>query len=102
MPARGLEKELKLLMGDKGVEILLAIGSGAKNFEMIKIFSGTPYSCIKGRFPILIELGLVKKQRDEYSLSEKGLKFHKKLKKEFLYNPFKNKRHQFGATYSLL
>jgi predicted transcriptional regulator len=82
MPKKALKKDLRPLMGDRGIEIFLAISNGAKNFEMIKILSGTPYSCIKGRVPVLIELGLVRKKRNEYILTEKGLEFHKKLRKE--------------------
>jgi predicted transcriptional regulator len=83
----GPEEDLKHLLGDMGIEILLAVGDGAKNFEMIKIFSGTPYSCIKGRIPILIEFGLIYKDKEEYLLTKKGERFHKKLKKGSILYP---------------
>jgi len=71
--------DLKYLLGNMGIEILLAIDRGAKDFETIKLFSGIPLSCIKGRIPVLIDLNLIEKQNNEYFLKEKGLNFKKKL-----------------------
>ncbi len=77
--------DLKYLLGNMGIEILLAIDRGAKDFETIKLFSGVPLSCIKGRIPVLIDLNLIQKKNNEYSLKEKGRNFKKKLerKKDF-------------------
>ena len=50
------EGDLKILLGYMGIEILLAIDKGAKNYENIKLFSGLPLSCVKGRIPVLLEL----------------------------------------------
>lgn len=72
-------ENLKYLLGNMGVDILLAIGEGAKDFEMIKIFSGLPLICVKGRIPVLLELNLVNKINDKYYLTDKGLKFKKKM-----------------------
>ena len=71
--------DLKNLLGYMGIEILVAIYNGAKNFETIKLFSGIPISCINGRIPVLIDLGLIKKNNDEYFLTEKGIFFRKSL-----------------------
>lgn len=73
-------QDLKYLLGTMGMEIFLAIGNGAKDFETIKIFSGTPISCIRGRIPILMELGLIKQEGYTYSLTNKGIKLYEKLK----------------------
>ena len=71
--------DLKYLLGNMGIEILLAIDKGAKDFETIKLFSGIPLSCIKGRIPVLIDLNLIEKHNNEYYLKEKGLNFKREL-----------------------
>ncbi|KKM81642.1 hypothetical protein LCGC14_1327710, partial [marine sediment metagenome] len=45
----------------------------------IKLFSGLPNSCINGRIPVLLDLDLIKKNNDEYFLTEKGILFRKRL-----------------------
>ena len=72
-------EELKNLLGYMGIEILVAIDNGAKNYETIKLFSGLPLSCINGRVPVLIDLGLIKRNNNEYFLTEKGVFFRKGL-----------------------
>ena len=72
-------EDLKNLLGYMGIEILVSIEKGAKNFETIKLFSGLPISCINGRIPVLLELGLIKKNKEEYFLTEKGFLFRKRL-----------------------
>jgi len=71
--------DLKYLLGNMGIEILLAIDRGAKDFETIKLFSGIPLSCIKGRIPVLLDLNLIEKENNEYYLKEKGIIFKEKL-----------------------
>lgn len=75
--------DLKYLLGYMGVEILLAIDKGAKNYEIIKLFSGLPISCIKGRIPVLRDLKLIKKIKGEHFLTEKGIKFRREIEKDF-------------------
>ena len=72
-------EDLKNLLGYMGIEILVAIDNGAKNYDTIKLFSGLPISCINGRVPVLIDLGLIRKNNDEYFLTEKGLVFRNRL-----------------------
>lgn len=76
-------EDLKYLLGNMGIDILLAIGEGAKDFETIKIFSGLPLICVKGRIPVLLELNLANKVNDQYYLTEKGLLFKKKMNSLF-------------------
>jgi len=64
-----------------GIEILIAIDKGAKDFETIKIFSGVPVICIKGRIPVLLDLNLVKENANGYTLTQKGFDFKKKIEK---------------------
>ncbi|MFW9941667.1 MAG: hypothetical protein ACFFFT_11555 [Candidatus Thorarchaeota archaeon] len=66
------KEDLKILLGYMGIEILFAIDKGAKNFETIKLFSGLPISCVKGRIPVLLELNLIKIVKKEYFLTERG------------------------------
>jgi predicted transcriptional regulator len=80
MPEDESQEDLKNLLGYMGIEILVSIDKGAKNFETIKLFSGLPISCINGRIPVLLELGLIKKNKEEYFLTEKGILFRKRLK----------------------
>ena len=72
-------EDLKNLLGYMGIEILFAIDKGAKIFETIKLFSGLPISCVKGRIPVLLELNLIKIIKKEHFLTEKGLNLKKQL-----------------------
>ena len=74
--------DLKYLLGNMGIEILLAIDKGAKDFETIKLFSGIPLSCIKGRIPVLIDLNLIEKHNNKFCLKQKGLNFKRKLERK--------------------
>lgn len=74
--------DLKYLLGNMGIEILLAIDRGAKDFETIRLFSGVTLSCIKGRIPVLLDLNLIEKHNNEYYLKEKGLNFKRKLERK--------------------
>ena len=73
------KEDLKNLLGYMGIEILLAIDNGAKNYETIKLFSGLPISCVKGRIPVLLELNLIKVVKREHFLTEKGFNLKKLL-----------------------
>ncbi len=75
-------EDLKNLLGYMGIEILVAINNGAKNYETIKLFSGLPISCINGRIPVLRDLGLIQQNNDEYYLTEKGIHFRNRLSGE--------------------
>ena len=72
-------EDLKYLLGNMGIEILFAIDKGAKDFETIKLFSGLPIACIKGRIPVLLDLKLIRENDEEYFLEEKGIDFKKQL-----------------------
>ncbi len=73
------KEDLKNLLGYMGIEILFAIDKGAKNYETIKLFSGLPVSCVKGRIPVLLELNLIRVVKKEHFLTEKGLEFKNQL-----------------------
>ncbi len=75
-------EDLKCLLGNMGIEIFFAIENGAKDYESMKIFSGLPMACIKGRVPVLLELKLVKKDIEGYILTKKGLSFKKKIEND--------------------
>ena len=62
-----------------GVEILLAIDRGARDFKTIQLFTGCSMSCIKGRIPVLLEIDLIHKNNNEYFLTEKGINFKRDL-----------------------
>lgn len=75
-------ENLKYLLGNLGIDILIAVEKGASNFETIEIISGVPIACIKGRIPVLIDLDLVKNSPHGYILTETGVEFAKKMKKK--------------------
>ena len=72
-------QDLKCLLGNMGMDIFYAIDKGAKDYETMKIFSGLPMACIKGRVPVLLELKLIEKSNEGYFLTTKGLSFKNKL-----------------------
>lgn len=72
-------EDLKCLLGNMGIDIFFAIDKGAKDFETMKIFSGLPMACVKGRVPVLMELKLIEKKDEGYSLTNKGLSFKEKI-----------------------
>ena len=75
-------EDLKCLLGNMGVDIFFAIDKGANDFETMKIFSGLPMACIKGRVPVLLELKLIVKNTNGYFLTNKGLSFKEKIESD--------------------
>ncbi|MCJ7649954.1 MAG: hypothetical protein MUP85_15185 [Candidatus Lokiarchaeota archaeon] len=73
---------LKYILGNMGIDILLAVEKGASNFETIAIISGVPIACIKGRLPVLIDFNLVKKESPGYIITQYGINFIKSLEKK--------------------
>jgi len=73
-------KDVKYLLGNMGMDIFFAIDNGAKDYETIKIFSGLPMACVKGRLPVLLDLLLVAKNDNGYFLTNKGLNFKAQIK----------------------
>jgi predicted transcriptional regulator len=72
-------EDLKYILGNMGLEIFRAIERGARNLKTINLFSGVSLACIKGRLPVLLELKLVKKEKNEYYLSKRGKIFREKI-----------------------
>ena len=72
--------DLKSILGNMGIEILFAINEGAIDIETIKIFSGLPLSCVKGRIPVLLDLNLIKESPKGFSLTERGIRIKTELK----------------------
>lgn len=70
---------LKYIIGDMGIEILLAIEKGARKNETIRLISGVPRECIKGRIPVLLDLNLIEVDPQGYFITHKGIEFLKKL-----------------------
>ena len=75
-------EDLKCLLGNMGVDIFFAIDKGAKDFETMRIFSGLPMACIKGRVPVLLELKLIVKNAKGYFLTNKGISFKEKIESD--------------------
>ncbi len=67
----------KYIMGNVGMEIFYAISRGARDKDMIHMFSGCPHACINARVPILMDLKIIEEREDGYYLTKKG----KSLKK---------------------
>ena len=71
--------EVKNMLGNMGIDILFAIDNGARDLQTIKIISDLPISCIKGRIPVLLDLGLIKLDPEGYILTNRGLDLKVKL-----------------------
>jgi predicted transcriptional regulator len=65
------------ILGEMGIQILVAIYRGATSQNAIQLLSGVPISCVKGRLPVLINLNLIVDMQEEYYITEKGNKFLK-------------------------
>ena len=76
-------KDIKFFIGNRGLEILLAIKKGAYDNNTIQIFSGMSLKCIKGRMPILLELNLIKKVKKRYHLTNQGVSFLEEINEHF-------------------
>jgi predicted transcriptional regulator len=75
-------ENLRYLLGNLGIDILIAIGKGAYDFQTIEIISGVPIECIRGRIPVLIDLQLVVNSSKGYDLTEEGILFKQKIEKK--------------------
>ncbi len=64
---------LKMVLGEYGLLILVAIKHGAKTRQHIPLISGVPMACVTGRLPVILNLNLIREE-GELSLTERGLK----------------------------
>jgi hypothetical protein len=64
---------LKMVLGEYGLLILVAIKHGAKTRQHIPLISGVPMACVTGRIPVILSLRLIREE-EELSLTERGLK----------------------------
>ncbi|GAB4325884.1 MAG: hypothetical protein Kow0069_32100 [Promethearchaeota archaeon] len=53
---------LSMILGDYGLQILLAIQRGARSRSVIPVLSGVPRACVEGRLPVLLNLNLVEER----------------------------------------
>lgn len=70
----------KYLLGEMGIQVLMAIFRGGNQIESISMLSGVSLACVKGRIPILIKLNLISKFISEggipgYEIIDNGKKF---------------------------
>src|SRR5271157_1445419 len=68
---------LKMVLGEYGIQILVAIQRGARTRETIPLISGVPVACVSGRMPVILNLELVT-EGEELGLTERGLTFLEK------------------------
>lgn len=74
-------RSYKYILGEFGVQMLIAISRGAENRESIQMMSGVPHACISGRLPVLLNLKLIEqKSEDCFSISSRGYEFLKCIK----------------------
>ncbi len=64
---------LKMVLGEYGLLILVAIKHGAKTRQHIPLISGVPMACVTGRIPVILDLKLIREE-GELSLTERGVK----------------------------
>jgi len=65
---------LKMVLGEYGILILVAIKQGARTRQHIPLISGVPMACVTGRIPVILNLNLVC-EKEKLALTERGLKF---------------------------
>jgi len=65
----------KYILGEMGIQILIAISRGANNKVSIRLLSGVPPECITGRLPVLSSLDLIFQTQEEYYITERGNSF---------------------------
>jgi len=71
----------KYILGDMGIQMLVAINRGAHTKEAIQLLSGVSMACINGRIPVLTSLDLIYIRNDEIYISQKGIEFLSLIKK---------------------
>ncbi len=64
---------LKMVLGEYGLLILVAIKHGARTRQHIPLISGVPMACVTGRIPVILNLKLIRED-EELSLTERGIK----------------------------
>ncbi|MBN2155123.1 MAG: hypothetical protein JW776_03710 [Candidatus Lokiarchaeota archaeon] len=65
----------KYILGEMGIQILIAISRGASNKVSIRLISGVPLECINGRLPVLSNLNLIRQNQEEYHITDRGNSF---------------------------
>jgi len=65
----------KYILGEMGIQILIAISHGANSQVSIRLLSGVSKECINGRLPVLSSLELIYQIQEEYYITERGNKF---------------------------
>ena len=59
----------KYILGEMGIQILIAISRGASTKTSIHLLSGVPSECVQGRLPVLSSLELIIQTQEEYYLT---------------------------------
>ena len=62
----------KYILGEMGIQILIAISRGANTKISIRLLSGVPKECINGRLPVLSSLELIYQMQEEYYITDRG------------------------------
>jgi hypothetical protein len=65
----------KYILGEMGIQILVAISQGANTEASIRLLSGVPKECINGRLPVLSSLELIYQIQEEYYITKRGNNF---------------------------
>ena len=65
----------KYILGEMGIQILIAISRGANTKGSIRLLSGVPPECINGRLPVLSSLDLIFQIQEEFYITERGNSF---------------------------
>lgn len=65
----------RYLLGEMGIQMLVAISRGANTKMSIQLLSGVPMACVKGRLPVLMNLKLVAEENEKYITTKNGHAF---------------------------
>ena len=72
----------RYILGEMGIQILIAISRGASTKTSIHLLSGVPSECITGRLPVLSSLKLVYQTQEEFHITDRGYSFLVTLEQE--------------------
>ncbi|MFQ6051423.1 MAG: hypothetical protein ACE5K4_06980 [Candidatus Hydrothermarchaeota archaeon] len=84
LEAKWLEKikrDIDIELGEAGRLILMALHFGSNDLESIQAVTGLSDDLLRGRIRILTLMGLINEESGLYTLTDKGKKYVKRIKK---------------------
>ncbi len=76
-----IKKDIDIELGEAGRLILMALHFGSDDVEGIEIVTGLSEDLVRGRIRMLALMGLINEESGLYTLTDKGKKYVKRIKK---------------------